>query len=100
MEIIGEAGAGVIVLINRPMFSVMSRTINIKQRFRAGEQPDISELSELRDYGVGAQILAELGIHDMVLLTNTHHTLVALEGYGLNIVGEKPIDGAGDEHNG
>ncbi len=97
MEIIGEAGAGVIVLINRPMSGLMSRTIDIKQRARAGEQPD---LSELRDYGVGAQILAELGVHDMVLLTNTHHTLVALEGYGINIVGEQPIDGAGDEHNG
>jgi 3,4-dihydroxy 2-butanone 4-phosphate synthase/GTP cyclohydrolase II len=97
MEIIGEAGAGVIVLINRPMFSAMSRSIDIKQRLRAGEQPD---LAELRDYGVGAQILAELGVHDMILLTNTHHSLVALEGYGLNIVGEQPIDGAGDEDHG
>ncbi|MEW9855839.1 3,4-dihydroxy-2-butanone-4-phosphate synthase [Novosphingobium sp. M1R2S20] len=96
MELIGEAGTGVIVLINRPMWSLMSRSIDIKQRVRAGEQPD---LGELRDYGVGAQILAELGVHDMILLTNTHHSLVALEGYGLNIVGEKPID-AGDEHNG
>ncbi|MDE8653620.1 3,4-dihydroxy-2-butanone-4-phosphate synthase [Novosphingobium album (ex Liu et al. 2023)] len=88
MEIIAEAGSGVIVLINRPMNRLMSRTIDIKQRVRAGENPD---LEELRDYGVGAQILAELGIHDMVLLTNTHHSLVALEGYGLNIVGERPI---------
>jgi 3,4-dihydroxy 2-butanone 4-phosphate synthase/GTP cyclohydrolase II len=48
-------------------------------------------MNELRDYGIGAQILAELGIHDMILLTNTHHTLVALAGYGLNIVGERPI---------
>jgi 3,4-dihydroxy 2-butanone 4-phosphate synthase/GTP cyclohydrolase II len=97
MEIIGEAGAGVIVLINRPMGMLMSRTIDIKQRVRAGEQPD---LAELRDYGVGAQILAELGVHDMVLLTNTHHSLVALEGYGINIVGEHAIDGAGDEDHG
>ena len=35
----------------------------------------------------------ELGVHDMVLLTNTHHTLVGLEGYGLSIVGERPIPG-------
>jgi 3,4-dihydroxy 2-butanone 4-phosphate synthase/GTP cyclohydrolase II len=49
-------------------------------------------MEELRDYGVGAQILAELGVHDMVLLTNTHHSLVALEGYGLSITGEQPID--------
>jgi len=88
MEIIAEEGTGVIVLINRPMGTLMSRTIDIKQRVRAGETPD---LEELRDYGVGAQILAELGIHDMVLLTNTHHSLVALEGYGLDIVGERAI---------
>jgi 3,4-dihydroxy 2-butanone 4-phosphate synthase/GTP cyclohydrolase II len=97
MEIIAEAGSGVIVLINRPMGMLMSRTIDIKNRLRAGEEPD---LNELRDYGVGAQILAELGVHDMVLLTNTHHSLVALEGYGLNIVGEQALDGAGDEHDG
>jgi 3,4-dihydroxy 2-butanone 4-phosphate synthase/GTP cyclohydrolase II len=91
MEIIAEEGSGAIVLINRPMGMLMSRTIDLKQRVRAGENPD---LEELRDYGVGAQILAELGIHDMVLLTNTHHSLVALEGYGLNIVGERRITGA------
>jgi len=90
MELIATEGAGVIVLINRPMGSIISRTIDIKQRVRAGESPD---LEELRDYGVGAQILAELGIHDMILLTNTHHSLVALEGYGLNIVGERAIVG-------
>jgi len=97
MEIIGEAGSGVIVLINRPMRALMSRAIDFKQRINAGEQPD---LAELRDYGVGAQILAELGVHDMILLTNTHHTLVALEGYGINIVGERAVDGAGDEDHG
>ena len=89
MEIIAEHGTGAIVLINRPMAGLMSRTIDFKQRMRAGESPDFSEL---RDYGNGAQILAELGIHDMILLTNTHHSLVALEGYGLNIVGERRID--------
>jgi 3,4-dihydroxy 2-butanone 4-phosphate synthase/GTP cyclohydrolase II len=48
-------------------------------------------MEELRDYGVGAMILTELGVHDMVLITNTHHTLVGLDGYGLSIVGERPI---------
>ena len=89
MEIIGEGGTGVIVVINRPMQGLMSRTIEIKNSVRAGEEPP---MEELRDYGVGAQILAELGVHDMVLLTNTHHTLVALEGYGLSIVGERRVD--------
>jgi 3,4-dihydroxy 2-butanone 4-phosphate synthase/GTP cyclohydrolase II len=94
MELIAEEGTGAIVLINKPMSRLMSRTIDIKQRVRAGENPD---LEELRDYGVGAQILAELGVHDMVLLTNTHHSLVALEGYGINIVGERRITAAGSE---
>jgi len=90
MEIIGAEGAGVIVVINRPMQGMMmSRSIEIKEKVRAGEEPPIEEL---RDYGVGAQILAELGVHDMILLTNSHHSLVALEGYGLSIVGERPID--------
>ena len=89
MEIIGEEGTGVIVVINRPMQGLMSRTIEIKNSVRAGGEVP---MEELRDYGVGAQILAELGVHDMVLLTNTHHSLVALEGYGLSIVGERAVD--------
>jgi 3,4-dihydroxy 2-butanone 4-phosphate synthase/GTP cyclohydrolase II len=90
MEIIGDEGTGVIVVINRPMQgAMMSRSIEIKEKVRAGEEPPIEEL---RDYGVGAQILAELGVHDMILLSNSHHSLVALEGYGLSIVGERPID--------
>lgn len=89
MKIIADEGTGVIVIINRPMQRLMSRTIEIKEQIRAGEEAPIEEL---RDYGVGAQVLAELGVHDMVLLTNTHHSLVALEGYGLSIVAERRID--------
>ncbi len=89
MEIIGEEGAGVIVLLNRPIQGRMSHMIEVREKLRAGQH---HEQEELRDYGVGAQILAELGVHDMILLTNSRHTLVALEGYGLSIVGERPID--------
>ncbi|MCW1428299.1 3,4-dihydroxy-2-butanone-4-phosphate synthase [Novosphingobium sp. JCM 18896] len=89
MEIIGEAGSGVIVTINKRTTNAISQAIDIKERYRSGEEPAIEEL---RDYGVGAQILAELGVHDMILLSNSHHSLVALEGYGLSIVGERPID--------
>lgn len=88
MEMIAEEGSGVIVVINRPMNNLMSRVMDLKKEIREGNIPD---MEELRDYGVGAQILAEIGIHDMVLLTNTRHSLVALEGYGLNIVGERAI---------
>jgi 3,4-dihydroxy 2-butanone 4-phosphate synthase/GTP cyclohydrolase II len=94
MDIIAEEGAGVIVVINRPMQRLMSRAMEMKTEHRAGGSPQIEEM---RDYGVGAQILAELGIHDMILLSNTHHSLVALEGYGINIVGQKPIEGGGLE---
>ena len=59
-------------------------------KVRAGASAP-ADSEQLRDYGVGAQILAELGVHDMVLLTNSHHTPVALGGYGLAIVGERPI---------
>jgi len=93
MEIIAEEGEGVIVLISPPVRLPISKVIEAKLRVAAGET---SDLTELRDYGVGAQILAELGIHDMVLLTNTHHSLIALEGYGLNVVGERRVDCAGD----
>ena len=88
MKIIAEEGSGVIVVINSPMSQSFSEVMDLKRQFRDGKNPD---LEELRDYGVGAQILAELGIHDMILLTNTRHSLVALEGYGLDIVGERPI---------
>ncbi len=59
-------------------------------RVKAGEA-SAADMEELRDYGVGATVLSELGVRDMILLTNTHHTLVGLEGYGLSIVGERPI---------
>ena len=84
MEIIGEAGSGVVVLLSPSGATGFSQAL---QRKAGGPMPD-----ELRDYGVGAQILTELGVEDMVLLTNTHHTLVALDGYGLSIVGERAID--------
>jgi 3,4-dihydroxy 2-butanone 4-phosphate synthase / GTP cyclohydrolase II len=86
MKAIAQEGAGVIVVINRPMPDAMAQALRL--RSGAGAPPD---REQLRDYGVGAQILAELGVHDMILLTNSHHTPVALGGYGLAIVGERPI---------
>lgn len=85
MEMIAAEGAGVIVVINRPRADAFAAAV----RAKAG-QP-VPDMEELRDYGVGAMILTELGVEEMVLLTNTHHTLVGLDGYGLSIVGERPI---------
>jgi 3,4-dihydroxy 2-butanone 4-phosphate synthase/GTP cyclohydrolase II len=79
MDEIGREGAGVIVLLFPTAESDPVR----------GAVP--GQDMDLRAYGIGAQILADLGIHDMVLLSNSHHTPVAIEGYGLNIVGERPI---------
>ncbi|WBH15467.1 3,4-dihydroxy-2-butanone-4-phosphate synthase [Sphingomonas radiodurans] len=94
MELIAEEGAGVIVVINRPMKGVVTRFMQLRAEGKGAGAP---EVEELRDYGVGAQILADLGVEEMILLTNTHHTLVGLEGYGLSIVGERPIPGTGGE---
>jgi len=86
MRIIAEEGSGVIVVINKAVPDPFTRAV----RRRAG-QAEQQDMEALRDYGIGAQILNVLGVHDMVLLTNSHHTPVALGGYGLTIVGERPI---------
>ncbi len=46
---------------------------------------------QLRDYGVGAQILIDLGIKNMILMSNSKKTIVGLEGYGLKIIETIPI---------
>ena len=92
MKIISEEGAGVIVVLSKPMVDGrLSKAVAAQASGEGGMDPE-----ELRDYGVGAQILTELGVQDMILLSNSHHTLVALDGYGLSIVGERPIPGCGE----
>ena len=46
----------------------------------------------LRDFGVGAQILSDLGVREMELLTNRARAIKGLEGFGLSVVGRRPID--------
>ena len=86
MRMIAEEGAGVIVILNRARSAQWTSYLEMK----AGKVPK-PDMDELRDYGLGAQILAELGVHEMVLITNSHQSLVALEGYDLSIVGERPF---------
>ena len=83
MREIEKTGAGVIVAISKVKGGAVSRMLELREG-RGG-----SDMDELRDYGVGAQILAELGVHEMILLTTSHHSLIALEGYGLSIVEER-----------
>ena len=54
--------------------------------------PEIGKpVPQLRDYSIGAQILLDLGVHDMILLSNTAQTIIGLEGYGLSVVECHPL---------
>jgi 3,4-dihydroxy 2-butanone 4-phosphate synthase/GTP cyclohydrolase II len=88
MRAIEEEGSGVVVALHAAAPGSLSRSIDV----RSGKPVEGGDA--VRGYGTGAQILAALGIHDMVLLTNTHHSPVALAGYGLAIVAERPIPDA------
>jgi 3,4-dihydroxy 2-butanone 4-phosphate synthase/GTP cyclohydrolase II len=85
MAMIAEIGRGVVVLLREPL------PTSLLDRMRGLAEKTESPVPELRDYGVGAQILFDLGVRDMILLSNTHRTIVGLEGYGLTVVGERPI---------
>jgi 3,4-dihydroxy 2-butanone 4-phosphate synthase / GTP cyclohydrolase II len=54
---------------------------------------------DLRDYGIGAQILLDLGLSSIRLLTNNPRKIVGLEGYGLKITGREPLQVAAGDHN-
>ncbi|WCP16247.1 Riboflavin biosynthesis protein RibBA (plasmid) [Sphingobium sp. AntQ-1] len=79
MKRIHQEGAGVIVILHR--------LVSIDRLISARNEGRTQEMAELRDYGLGAQILAEMGIHEVVLLTGSQRTPVAIAGYGLEIVG-------------
>jgi 3,4-dihydroxy 2-butanone 4-phosphate synthase/GTP cyclohydrolase II len=87
MQEISKEGRGVIVLIREPATIMLT-----EQRRRAGEDIEMSS-GELRDYGVGAQILIDLGVKEMVLLSNSKKSVVGLEGFGLKIISQKPVPG-------
>lgn len=85
METIGEEGAGIIVMLRGSEPDILSLTLQRETGQGSGD------MDELRNYGIGAQLLAELGVHDMILLTNSHHSLIALDGYDLSVVGHRSI---------
>jgi 3,4-dihydroxy 2-butanone 4-phosphate synthase/GTP cyclohydrolase II len=84
MKMIGDAGRGVIVILRE---SARRGVFDLVRQRETGQPEGV----ELRDYGVGAQILVDLGVRDMVLLSNTSRTIVGLEGYGLSVVERQPI---------
>jgi 3,4-dihydroxy 2-butanone 4-phosphate synthase/GTP cyclohydrolase II len=76
---IAEAGSGVVVLLRIAADKEFDVLLDI-------DRPDDGDF---RSYGVGAQILADLGIHEVELLTNTHRNIVAIDGWDIRIVKER-----------
>jgi 3,4-dihydroxy 2-butanone 4-phosphate synthase / GTP cyclohydrolase II len=82
----GHAGPAVMVFLRDPELQ------GLAERLANVEKPKAVERS-LRNYGVGAQILLDLGVRDMVVMSSTRPNPTALEGYGLRIVGWRDMDG-------
>jgi 3,4-dihydroxy 2-butanone 4-phosphate synthase/GTP cyclohydrolase II len=81
MAAIANAGCGVIVVLRESTVSSLSVMVSQKLNMTS----DTGGNRDLRDYGVGAQILTDLGIRKMILLSDTRPNVVSLEGYDLEI---------------
>jgi 3,4-dihydroxy 2-butanone 4-phosphate synthase/GTP cyclohydrolase II len=81
MAAIAEAGRGVVVVLRESIAASLSSMVSQK----LNRSNEASNNRELRDYGVGAQILTDLGIRKMILLSDTRPNVVSLEGYDLEI---------------
>ena len=102
---IAEKGRGVIVYLKQE-----GRGIGLHNKIRAYELQDqghdtveanqaLGFKPDLRDYGIGAQILLDLGLRKICLLTNNPRKIVGLEGYSLEITGREPLHVGRGEHN-
>ena len=89
LKMVAEEGKGAVVLIRDSWNSSFSNQIAMRQKIAGANDGKITESGRtvLRDYGVGAQILRNLGISNLRLLTNTKETTIkGIDGYGLKIV--------------
>ena len=105
LEMIDQAGKGVLVYLNQE-----GRGIGLMEKMKAYKLQEngmdtvdanlcLGHLADERDYGVGAQILRELGVHKMRLLTNNPVKRVGLEAYGLEIVENVPVETTPNPYN-
>ncbi len=105
MTMINEAGKGVIVYMHQE-----GRGIGLVNKIRAYELQEkgkdtveanieLGFKEDLRDYGIGAQILVDLGVRKIRMLTNNPKKIVGLEGYGLTITERIPIEIKPNESN-
>ena len=90
MRSIGREGRGVVVVIRDVREgTILSRLADAAPPSANGKPSE----KRLIDYGIGAQILLDLGIRNMILLSNSPTPkIVGLEGYGLNLIARRPID--------
>ena len=105
MEMMNNEGAGVIVYLRQE-----GRGIGLVNKLKAYALQDkgldtveanekLGFNADMRDYGIGAQILAAVGVKKMRLLTNNPKKMVGLEGYGLTLVDQVPIEVEPNEFN-
>ena len=105
MRCIQEAGSGVLLYLRQE-----GRGIGLENKLRAyalqekgrdtvDANIELGFPPDLRNYGIGAQILHDLGVRKMRLLTNNPRKIVGLTGYGLEVVERVPIEVGATEHN-
>jgi 3,4-dihydroxy 2-butanone 4-phosphate synthase / GTP cyclohydrolase II len=88
MAKIGEAGRGVVVVLSSTAPDLVACIIRARE---AGREESGARTVAVREYGIGAQILTDLGIHCISLLSNSDTNFVGLDGYGIEIVDQQPL---------
>jgi 3,4-dihydroxy 2-butanone 4-phosphate synthase/GTP cyclohydrolase II len=105
MEIINEAGKGVIVYMHQEgrgiglVNKVKAYDLQEHGRDTVEANIELGFKEDLRDYGIGAQILVDLGVKKIRMLTNNPKKVVGLEGYGMAIIERIPIEIKPNEDN-
>ena len=105
MEMVDEAGKGIIVYMHQEGRGIglvnKIKAYELQERGKDTVEANISLgfKADLRDYGIGAQILADMGVKKMKLMTNNPKKIVGLEGYGLTITERVPIEIKPNESN-